>query len=482
MNQQTTQLPGLEAVVTTHRDEHRGLLLANLKALDAKDRPPRAPMKVALVIDRSGSMAGDQLEITKLAVAKFIRSLDADDQVAIVTYDHKIDLVSGLTEPSEMLASSVESIQAGGSTDLYGGWVMGAKIVGKGGRVILLSDGQANAGRFQDGPTLAQHAALSYEQYGVTTTTVGVGLDYDEGLMAGMARSGGGAHYFAHTADAIIDAFSLERYSVASVVLASVSLRCNGVTEQMGHFWSGETKNRVFAVVDLAGTTLSVRYLEKATGQTYTEFLTMPSEFGYSEDVKLEYLLQQAGEAEGEMLRVRDPRSATEMRERLRGIVLALLSHPSSDEPAVAAVVDRLRASIQRLERLERNYVEEEAVMHRKRSMQSSYNLREGAKAFSSFKDELEMSEVARRSLEAIIDELLPTVDTKALALAPVDRWIQWEAIPVNVTDNEIFVEMEDPRRGFVLSEIEKATHRKVTSTFCNVKRAQIVEILKAHV
>lgn len=481
MNHTETQLPGLTATLTTHAEGQCGLLLARLTADDLSAEAPRVPLQVALVIDRSGSMSGQKLEITKLAVARFVRSLSPDDRVAIVTYDDHTDLLTGLVAGNEDLARRIEGIQAGGSTDLYGGWVTGAKVVGRGGRVILLSDGLANVGRFTDADSLGRHAAISYEKYGVTTTTIGVGRDYDEGLMAGMARLGGGAHYFAHTATAIEDAFDQERYSAGSVALERVTLKCGETTLQLGHFWGGETKHRVLELPVLAGLEITVRYTYRATGERKTHGLRVPSEFGYSDDVRLEFLLQRASDAEGEMLSVRDPRSAGEMREKLRSIVLELLAHPMSDEPTVAAVIKRLNASIERLQLLERNYVEEDAMMHRKRSMQSSHNLRERAQAFTSFEDERDA--VLYSAMSTAPSAMAPvelTVDPSAFDRVPRERWIEWAALPTGRMGSVIIVAMEDPRKGFIISEIEKETRRPVKSVFAGITSEQIVEILRS--
>lgn len=480
MNQQTTLLSGLKVIVTAHRSENESLLLVSLKADEPAEALPRTPARVAIVIDRSGSMSGEKIEITKLAVAQFIRSLSPDDQVSLVTYDEKVVLVCGLETPSEGLALRVESIQPGGSTNLYGGWVTGAKVVGRGGRVILLSDGHANVGPITDAHSLCAHAARTYEKFGVTTTTIGVGRDYDEGLMAGMARAGGGSHYFAHAVSAIADAFSQERFSSDAIVLEGVSVRCDGVTEQLGHFWGGETKKRIFKVADLTALKASVRYTERSRGLLLTENLSLPTDFGYSEEVRLEYLMQQASEAEGEMLGVRDPNSAGQKRERLRAIVLVLLSHPSSDKPLVISTIDRLKASIERLEALERNYIEEDAMMHRKRSMQSSHNLRERAQGFSSFEEEKEFVSQSYLASSGKAMPSIPIVFTyDALQIAPFDQWIRWEALPIQVQPQLLIVALEDPRRGIVLSEIKKVAGREVRAVFAGMTSAEIAKQLK---
>lgn len=480
MNQTNTRLPGLEVSLVAHQDDNLGLLLASLTATEQTGVAPRSPLQIALVIDRSGSMDGDKLDITKAAVAQFIRSLNQDDRVAIVTYDDEVNLMCGLEAPSEAIARRVESLESGGSTDLYGGWVTGAKVVGRGGRVILLSDGQANVGRHTEAEALSLHAKISYEKYGVTTTTIGVGRDYDEGLMAGMARTGGGAHYFAHTTTSITDAFSQERYSAGSVVLERLTVRCNGVVEQLGHFWGGETKRRVFQLKAVKGLEFTVRYTDKASGQRMTHVVAIPTEFGYSEEAKLEHLLQMASDAEAEMLRVRDPKSAALMKEKLRGIVLSILAHPSSDEPSVAAVVGRLKASIDRLQNLERNYVEEDAMMHRKRSMQLSHNMRERAKGYSSFEeDRMSVQMQAMESAAAGSQQLPMKFAREALVLAPVEAWIAWEALPIEVQGQTVVVALEDPRRGFVIADIERQTNFRVKPVFAGISQAEIVAILK---
>ncbi|MBX3096093.1 MAG: VWA domain-containing protein [Fimbriimonadaceae bacterium] len=466
MNHTRTVLPGLEVTLVAHKDEIHSLLLATLEATKSESLAVRTPLRIALVIDKSGSMGGDKLEITKAAVAQFIRTLAPEDRVAVVAYDDQVDVLCGLEAPTEALAHRVEHLRTGGSTNLYGGWVTGAKIVGNGGRVILLSDGMANVGRLTDAQSLSKHALISFENYGVTTTTIGVGRDYDEGLMAGMAQAGGGAHYFAHTAESITEAFDQERYSASAVVLERLTIKCNGVDEQLGHFWGGETKKRVFEVKDLSSLDFKIHYLNKETGQQVSDSVTLPVAFGHSDEATLELLLRQASKAEGEMLSVRNPNAATQMKERLRGIVLNILAHPKSDEPMVAGVISRLKASIARLEVLERNYIEEEAMLHRKRSMQTSFNMRERAKGFSSFEDEKDMvRETAMAYSQKIANERLEFA-IPALELAPLDSWIQWRAIPIEVTDNLITVAMEDSRKGFLISEIERATNRRVQAVF----------------
>jgi Mg-chelatase subunit ChlD len=475
MIQQTTHLPGIEATVTAHEEAGKRCVLVAITA-SARNEAAQSPLQIALVADRSGSMDGEKLEITKDALAQFVRSVGPRGRIAVLTYDDEVQLVCDLEPASESLARRIESIESGGSTNLYAGWVAGAKLVGRGGRVILLSDGLANVGRITAAEPLARHAATSYERFGVTTTTIGVGHDYDERLMAGMARAGGGAHYFAQSAGQIVAAFSQERYSAGAVVIESVSVRGRGHTEQFGHFWAGEAKRRVLPIEDLSNLKLTVRYTDRAGGETFTQALQTPSEFGYSEDARLVILLTKAADAEEAAAEVRDPRAAGELRTRISRIVLELLAHPASEEPAVAAVVARLKLSIESLADLERNYDEASASLHRKRSMQVSYNLRERAKGFASGDEDAAMVSTMARETMKSYDEL--TVDPRAFEIVPIEQWLRWSAAPVSVVADSVTVAMDDPRNGFLISEIERATGRRVQAVRCEFDCQTLAEVL----
>lgn len=473
----TTSLAGLKVVLTTHRDTTQSLLMVELTAEAQVPPPTPSPMQIAFVIDRSGSMSGRKLEIAKAAVARFIRTLGPDDRVTVVAYDDEVDPIASKEVPSEALASRVERLDVGGSTNLYGGWVLGAKLVGRGGRVILLSDGQANCGRYTDARSLSRHAGISRNRFGVTTSTVGVGSDYDEALMAGMAQEGGGTHYFAHDASAIADAFSRERFSADAVLFTRIELRFGAERVPMGDLWGGETKRRVVRCGELDGRPGILKFTRRDAARSQKVEVPLPTEFGHDDGVRLEWLFQLAADAEGRMIEVRDPRTAGRMREELRAILLQLLAHPAADSEAVRSVITRLQASVQRLAELERDFREEDAVIHRKRSTQQAYNLRERAKAFTSFEDDRqEVLFAAQAAIHAPASGTL-AIDPNAYALAKPDQWLGWCALPVGLEDGVLTVAVEDPRDGFIVADIRKALNIQVRTVFAG-KTADIIRAL----
>ncbi len=477
MNSQKTALPGVEVTLTAHEDKRARLLMASFTASEDATQQT-SPAMVSVVIDRSGSMSGRKLEITKEAVAKLIRSLSPVDRLAIVTYDDKVDLLSGLAAPSESLARKVEAIDDGGSTNLYEGWLTGAKVVGRGGRVILLSDGQANAGRYTHADELRIHASRTYEAFGVTTTTIGVGTDYDEALMAGMARSGAGSHYFAHTAEAIDDAFSRERFNIGAIALERVSVRFQGRTVQVGHLWAGETKHIVLGVTELEGEPVTVRYGLRTSGVRSTHPLLMPTVFGHSDDVTLEALIEKAAAIEEEASSVRNPETAKALGVKVREVTLLLLAHSLADSDLARAVVARLQQTRERLAGLERHYDVEEASIHRKRSMQSSMNVRDRAKSFSSFEEDRVVEDVFL--LSSMVSEPVRNYadSPEAFSRAKPADWKRWKAFPVTTPKGDIKLLMANPKDGFTVSEIQKAIGMPARPAMQPLEESAIFEMI----
>lgn len=176
----------------------------------------RQPLHLALVIDRSGSMAGAPLEEAKRCAEFVLGGLDYNDRLTLVAYD---DTVQTLYPPLHALApitvrQAIRSIQAGGSTDLHGGWFQGADNLSVHvrddsiSRVILLSDGCANHGLTDPDAIFAQCA--EFARAGISTSTYGLGDAFNEDLMIGMARHGQGNSYYGRTAEDLIDPFREE--------------------------------------------------------------------------------------------------------------------------------------------------------------------------------------------------------------------------------------------------------------------------------
>ena len=178
-------------------------ILVRVQAPDAPNefKNERPQYGIGLVIDHSGSMAGKPLEEAKRCAAFVVDRMQSDDQISLVQFDNRVGMLCP-TKPKSQgneLMQAIAGIQAGGNTNLHGGWRVGADslvdlaITTGLRRVILLSDGCANEGLTDHDAIAEQCRELAAK--GVTTSTYGLGNSFNEELMVAMARAGGGNHY-----------------------------------------------------------------------------------------------------------------------------------------------------------------------------------------------------------------------------------------------------------------------------------------------
>jgi Ca-activated chloride channel family protein len=220
----------------TIRFEHHLIALATeqtvnvMLELDAPEPPghtERAALRLALVIDRSGSMAGDKLATTKECAAFLARRLSPADELAVITYDNDVDLVAPLAPVNpDALVGAINRIHPGGQTNLSGGWLKGVEVLSAATdgvrKVLLLTDGQANVGVTD--PARLVRLATQTATTGIGTTTIGFGDDFDENLLTAMADGGTGNAHVAPSPDAAPAIFAAEFEGLSSVVAQNVSV------------------------------------------------------------------------------------------------------------------------------------------------------------------------------------------------------------------------------------------------------------------
>ena len=194
-------------------------VLVRVQTPDAppSEMPVRKPYHLALVIDRSGSMSGEPIREAVRCARHMVDRLAPSDQASLIVFDDRVKTLVGAQPVGnrKALHTALSLIHEGGSTNLHGGWKAGADGLLPGAadsaiaRVILLSDGNANVGEITETEPIAalcQEAATK----GVTTSTYGLGRDFNEDLMVGMAKRGQGNHYYGDTAADLFEPFAEE--------------------------------------------------------------------------------------------------------------------------------------------------------------------------------------------------------------------------------------------------------------------------------
>lgn len=185
------------ALVRAKSGSHRHLVV-KINAPKLAGSAERRPMNLAFILDRSGSMSSGKLEFAKGAALAGIGRLQPRDRFAVVVYDQEITVTTPSTLATEgaraEAAADLRGVEARGSTDLCGGWLTGCRQIAERldeahvARALLFTDGQANHGE-TDPNALAAHAS-ALRARGIVTSTFGIGLDFDEQLLRGIADAG----------------------------------------------------------------------------------------------------------------------------------------------------------------------------------------------------------------------------------------------------------------------------------------------------
>ena len=231
---------------------------------------------MVIVLDRSGSMKGRKINDARQAVLHLLSGLTPKDRFALITYSDRVQQISGLkyvsADHGKQLKALVSGIRAGGGTNLGDGLQTGINVMltapenGNARKLILISDGLANKG-ITDYARLGQMAGVAVEKE-FAVSTVGVGNDFNEQLMATIADRGAGNYYYLENPLAFAEVFQKEflytRTTLATNVSISFPLGSGiSVVDAAGYPVSVQEDRAVFYPGDLRA------------GQTRKMFLTL---------------------------------------------------------------------------------------------------------------------------------------------------------------------------------------------------------------
>ena len=191
----------------------------------------RAPVALALAIDRSGSMEGKPIESVKTAVGLIVDQLTEADMLSIVTFGEHVDVLMPASRVlnREVIKQHVDRIKPKGTTNLYSGMATAAEQLLNASspqhlsRTLVLTDGEANEGIVEYHDIISE--ARNLRMKGMTISTVGLGIEYNEELMKGIAKNTRGNYYYIDTIDQIPEVFDKELKSIFGTVATNVGLK-----------------------------------------------------------------------------------------------------------------------------------------------------------------------------------------------------------------------------------------------------------------
>jgi len=235
-------------------------LLVRIEPTAPEKLPDRPRLNLSLVLDRSGSMAGAKIEKARQAAMQLVDRLRPDDVFSLVTFSDEAQVVvpAQHVEDKDALKEKIEGVEAGGSTALYAGVKLGADQLDEFvsskriNRVILLSDGLANVG--PSTPRDLRRLGSRLAERGMSVTTLGVGDDYNEDLMAGLAEASDANYYYVQDTEKLPEIFAKELGELMTVAVRDVRIEIicpDGVTP-IGFIGRAEKFESQRAVVKLS--------------------------------------------------------------------------------------------------------------------------------------------------------------------------------------------------------------------------------------
>jgi uncharacterized protein YegL len=192
------------------------------------------PLNVCIAIDRSGSMNEEKkLDMAKLAASQLIQSLKPSDYASIVTFADSVcvEVPSRPVTDISFFNYAINAMKAKGLTDIYSALNTSFQEMARQrgsfteqplSRIILLTDGQPTKGK--DKVDEFVPLCTDMRRNDISVTALGVGSDYNEQLLSGIASTTGGIWYHVTDPQNLPSIFAEELEEMKTVVMTKPEL------------------------------------------------------------------------------------------------------------------------------------------------------------------------------------------------------------------------------------------------------------------
>lgn len=311
------------ATMAAGRDNETYLFLDVTAASERSTGAAAAPVNLAIVLDRSGSMQGQRMTNAIAAASGMIRRMRDGDTVSLVGYNTSSQVFLAPTRidsrSRDLALSALSSVEAQGNTCVSCGIETAMDMIardntGAVGRILLLSDGEANAGiRDVEGFRRLGERARTME---TAVSSIGVDVDYNERVLFALSQSSNGRHYFVDDPSGLPRIFDDELQSLVTTVASGASVEIQ--------LSPGVVVEQVFdRAFEQRGDRLTVPFGAFAAGEQKTVLLRLrvPASDDSTRpiaDVRMRYqdlVLAKPGDCNGTLIAgiTKDARSLTEL-------------------------------------------------------------------------------------------------------------------------------------------------------------------------